>query len=134
MSSDSSRGSPIVRGVIVAALLLAAAAAVSWVSPRYIDAEWHRRLFGVITGCVVLLYANAVPKALVPLARLRNPVIDQAMRRFAGWALVLGGVGYILAWLIAPIAAAWWVAAALLGTAVVVMIARLAWATRGRFT
>ena len=45
---------------------------------------------------VVVVCANAIPKSLTSLARLRgSPAAEQAARRFAGWSLVLGGLGYV---------------------------------------
>jgi membrane protein DedA with SNARE-associated domain len=52
------------------------------------------------------------------------------MRRICGWALVLGGLGYTLAYALAPIAIASTLAMCLLAPAVVVVasiVARCAW-------
>ena len=78
------------------------------------------------TQCVRVV-ENAVPKAFVPLLHLGcDPVAEQAMRRFAGWALALGGAAYAVAWAIAPLSAANMIAAILLGTALLLIIVRLA--------
>lgn len=118
---------PISRGLIIAGLLLAAAAALRLLSPGHLSPELADRLLGILMGAVVVIYANAVPKAFVPLLHLRcDPVAEQAMRRFAGWALAQGGAAYAVAWAIAPLSAANMIAAILLGTALLLIIVRLA--------
>ena len=80
------------------------------------------RLTGMVAGIVVLVAANAIPKRLVPLARLScDPAREQALRRLAGWALVLGGLGYTLAYALAPIAIAGKLANSLLAPAGIVV-------------
>ena len=49
---------------------------------------------GLVLALIMLAYANVMPK--MPASRAW-----QAQLRFAGWALVLGSVGYALAWLLA---------------------------------
>jgi len=125
--------SPISRSLITAALILVTSAALALASPTYVNADLAQRLFGVMLGAVVVLYANAIPKALIPLARMRcDPATEQGLRRFTGWALVLGGVGYAMAWLFAPMTSAWILAIALLGTALLVVLLRYAWYVRVR--
>jgi hypothetical protein len=133
MSSNPSRASPLVQALIGAALLLSLTAALTLLSPEYISTEFARRLLGVIMGCVVVLYANAVPKALTPLIRMRcSPAREQSIRRFYGWGLVLGGLGYAVAWLVAPLERANLLAAGLLGTALLAVVVRHLWAIVGR--
>jgi hypothetical protein len=71
---------------------------------------------------------------LVPLARLScDPVREQTLRRFAGRVMVLGGLGYALAYAFAPIAIAPTLAICLLAPAVLIVagiMARCAWARR----
>jgi hypothetical protein len=95
---------PIARSLAAAALIIGMAALLSLLSPACISAEWSQRLVGVMLGTVVIVYANAIPKALVAWSRLRvSAAEDQAARRYAGRALVLGGLAYALAWLLAPL-------------------------------
>jgi hypothetical protein len=95
---------PVGRALAGAMLIIAASALLRWVAPDYTGAEMARRLTHVLLGAIVLIYANAIPKSLVALARLRcAPAREQAARRFAGWSLVLGGLGYIAAALLAPL-------------------------------
>jgi hypothetical protein len=115
--------SPVARGLVVAGLIIAASIALALASPEYISTTLARRLLGGLLGMVVVLYANQVPKALTPLARLRcDPVKEQALRRFAGWALLLGGLGYATAWMFAPIASARLFAIAALGSALLLVL------------
>lgn len=114
----SSRLSHLCRAVLAAACILGASALLAWAAPAYLDPEWARRLAGVLLGAIVVVYANAIPKALAARMRCASPGADQAARRFAGWALVLGGLGYMLAWLAAPIGVAGMVGGLALGAAV----------------
>lgn len=118
------RASPIFRSLLGAALVLAVSALLAWLTPAYLDVEMRQRLAGVLMGAIVVAYANAIPKAA--FARTRCvPALPQAARRFTGWALVLGGLGYIAAWLLAPIGVSGMVAGLTLGTAVTVAALRL---------
>lgn len=128
MEHRTHAGRPAVtRGLIVAGLILAAAAALRLLSPEYVNPDLARRLLGVLLGAVVLMYANAVPKELTPLMQLRcNPAAEQRLRRFTGWTLALGGLGYAVAWSVLPLAYAATVAASLLGLAFLLVAARVA--------
>lgn len=115
----------ITRALIVAGLFLSITAAVKLGSPEYIDAELARRLVGVMMGAIVVLYANSVPKALTPLATMRcSPAAEQSIRRFTGISLVLGGLGFALAWMAAPIEAANAVGGSVLGIALLAVALR----------
>ncbi|MFN3790678.1 hypothetical protein [Massilia sp.] len=116
--SPSSRLSHLCRAVLAAACILGACALLAWAAPSYLDPEWARRFSGALLGVVVVVYANAIPKALTARMRCASPGADQAARRFAGWALVLGGLGYMLAWLAAPLGIAGMIGGLALGTAV----------------
>ena len=95
------------RSVIVAAVILLASAMLAWAAPAYLSDDMARRLFGVLLGAVVVAYSNSIPKMLASRARTRcSPAQDQAARRFAGWSMVLGGLGYMLAWMFAPLSMA----------------------------
>ncbi len=95
------------RSLAGAAAILGISALLAWAAPEYISADTARRALGVLLGAVVVLYSNAIPKMLVSRARLRcSPAQDQAARRFAGWSLVLGGIGYMLAWIVLPLSIA----------------------------
>ena len=116
---------PLGRALAGAALILAASAALRWATPGYLDEETARRLTGVLLGFVVVVYANAIPKSLVALARLRcSPAQEQAARRFAGWSLVLGGLGYMAAALAAPLETMHLVGGAILAVALAAAVLR----------
>ncbi len=85
-----------------------------------IGAETADRLMGMLMGALAVIAGNQIPKKLVPLASLTcDPARDQVMRRFCGRALVLGGLGYMLAFALAPAAIAATLAICLLAPAVV---------------
>ena len=116
---------PLGRALAGAAFILAASALLRWSAPEYLSVEMARRLTGVLLGAIVVIYANAIPKSLVALARLRcSPAREQAARRFAGWSLVLGGLGYMAASLIAPLAWMHLIGGAILAVALAAAILR----------
>ena len=124
---------PSSRGLIVAGVLLGVAAGLKLLSPGHLSPEAAHRILGVLLGAVVVVYANAVPKALSPLMQMRcDPVAEQAIRRFTGWSLVLGGAAYSGVWAIAPLAYANLLAASLLGSTVLLVVLRLARSGRSR--
>jgi hypothetical protein len=59
--------------------------------------QFAERSVGVTIGMIVMVFANVIPKQTGSARGL-------ALRRTAGWALVLGGLGYVLAWLLMPLA------------------------------
>ncbi|CAN5712034.1 hypothetical protein BH23GEM8_BH23GEM8_01470 [soil metagenome] len=135
MSNQPDRTSLVVRALIVGLSFLVAAAALSWLTPEYISTEAGSRLMGVLTGGLVVLYANAAPKALTPLSRLRcDAVTEQALRRFTGWALTIGGLAYALIWVVAPLESANMLAMGALGTAFLLVVARMLEARRSRLS
>jgi len=126
MNSPDSSTRSILRALLVAALILAAAAAVQWLTPEHLSEEMGRRFTQVLLGSLVIFYANAAPKALTSLRAMRcDPAKEQAARRFSGWALVLGGLAYVLVWLFAPLDIAAPLAIGLLGLSVLTVIVRL---------
>ena len=114
----SSRVSHLCRALLAAACILGASALLAWAAPSYLDPEWARRFAGALLGGVVVVYANAIPKALAARMRCASPAAEQAARRFAGWALVLGGIGYMLAWLVASLGMAGMIGGLALGVGV----------------
>ena len=113
------------RAVLAAAFILGVSAALAWLAPRYISTETSHRMLGALLGSVVVVYANAIPKLLVRRqGGTAHQAADQAARRFAGWSMVLGGVGYMLAWLVAPIGSAALIGGSLLATCTLVALVR----------
>ena len=114
-------------GLIAAGLLLQASITVRALTPDYLSAEAATRIPGALTGMLVVLYANALPKTLSPLSRMRcDPGAEQALRRLVGWSLTVGGLGYTAAWIAAPIDSALALSTSMLGASVVLVILRVA--------
>ena len=127
---------PIRRALLIAAAYLLTAVALDALRQHHVvSAETTERFMGMLFGAVAIVSANAIPKRLVPLARLScDPAREQALRRFGARALVLGGLGYTLAFALAPIEIASTLAICLLAPAAVVVAgitARCAWRRRG---
>ena len=94
-----------------------------------IEASTMQRAQGVMAGLVLVLVSNLVPKTLEPLSATRcGPLQTQAVRRFAGWTLVLAGLGQAIGWLVLPIERANSFAILVVGTGLVMVLARVAWA------
>lgn len=115
----------LTRSLLGAALIIGISAALAWAAPVYISSEWSHRLLGAMLGVVVAVYSNAIPKVLTARARRHGaPGADQAARRFAGWILVLGGFGYMFAWLVAPLEMAAVGGGAILAAALLLAVVR----------
>lgn len=108
-----------------AALVIGVSAALSWLAPTYIAPELSQRMLGLLLGAVVVVYSNDIPKALVSRARPRATAAqDQKARRFAGLSLVLGGIGYDVAWVFAPLDMAGLIGGGVLAFALVFAVRR----------
>jgi hypothetical protein len=126
----------IKRELIGGGLFIAFAATLELLSPRFFSDELARRLLGIGMGAIVFVYANALPKTLIPLDRLRtDPAAEQATRRFTGWTIALGGAAYAIAWIVAPLEIAPPIAMIPLASAVLLVFLRCRWTrTRGHST
>jgi len=100
---DTSTRSRLARDIAIAIGLTVGSAALVFLTPGAMTRDTSRRIFGVLLGAIVIFYANEGTKMLPPLDRVRNPAAEQARRRFAGWAITLGGLAYLVTWLIAPL-------------------------------
>ena len=122
-------------GLLFAAAYALLALSLTAIGRHYLDAATVVRMNGVLMGALLVAWANTVPKQLIPLAQLScDPAREQALRRFAGWVMVLGGLGYALAYALAPIAIAATLAICLLApatAAVAIIVVRCAWLRRG---
>lgn len=96
------------RALLIAAIYLSTSVVLNELQQRHlVSAEAAVRMMNILIGMLVMVCANAIPKQLVPLARLScAPTREQILRRFCGWAGVLGGLGHTLAYAFAPIAIA----------------------------
>ena len=125
----------ICRSLWVAAIYLLTAVVLNALRLRHvIGAETVERGMGLLMGAVVLVSANAIPKRLMPLVRMScDPAREQNLRRFGGRVLVLGSLGFMLAYALAPIGMASTLAICMLAPATVivaVVVARCAWTHR----
>jgi len=123
--SNSSRRS-IRNALLIALLFLALTTALKLLAPEQLSEVWVDRLRGVMSGALVIYFSSAASKSLPPLARLRDPVTEQSLRRFSAWTLTLGGAGFAIASLVAPVRWANEIAVALLASAVALVIVRWA--------
>lgn len=116
----------VTRALLGAALVLIIAAALRLAVPDYLSHDLSVRLTGVLLGLVIVANANNVPKAIpcrLPVSL--HAAEAQSARRFVGWSLVLGGLGYITAWLVAPFGKANAIATVLLATTLAVAMGRV---------
>ena len=121
-----------IAAVMFAGLLLLTSLAAKLLGHIYdIDADLLKRGRNVLIGLGLLFFANLMPKMIGPaLGTSRTMAAASSVRRFAGWALVLGAIGYIGAYLFAPLSQASILAKLFVGTAVIlvglrVVVARL---------
>lgn len=118
----------IQKALVLAGLILVVSLGLTMaVRSGWIETDTMLRAQGVMTGLVLVLCANLVPKLPERAACLSK---KQAVQRFAGWTLVLAGLGHMLAWLVLPLDLANPVAMALVATAVLLVLARVALAYR----
>lgn len=103
------------RAVIAFAVLMAMTV-LSDVARRlgWIDGEMEKRAIGLVIGSMAIVTGNYLPKMR----------LFQSPNRVLGWLLVIAGSAYIALFVIAPLALARQ-AAAMIGVAVIVMIAIL---------
>jgi hypothetical protein len=124
---------PLRRALSIAGLYLLTSVVLNTLRQHHaVSDEMAVRLMGMLTGLVVVVVGgNAIPKTLVPLARLScAPAREPTLRRVCGWAAVVGGLGYTLAYALAPMTFAAQLANGILAPAFVVVggiMARCAW-------
>jgi hypothetical protein len=119
------------RLLLGSALYLLLALAIQKLGPYCFTAETVARLGGMWIAVPALLIANALPKKLIRLDRIACDAAQaQALRRFVARALVLGSVGFMLAYALAPLAIANSLATSLLAIAVIVTGLRILWSAR----
>lgn len=128
--ADRSRRTTL-QHLLVGVLYVGLAALVSVLSPEHLDLDAGQRVLFAVMGALVAYYGNAAARTLTPLAEMRDdPAVEQALRRFSAWSITLGGIGFSLAWLVLPLSLANAVAVALLGTSVLLALARWMWASK----
>ena len=93
-----------------------------------IASQMPDRLVAVALGVILMLIGNQLPKLLQPMQDEQcQSARSLALKRFAGWMLVLAGFGYGLVWLILPVSDAGQIAITVLGAPLALMMARIVW-------
>ena len=118
--------------LLAGAMIVLSLAVVYADKAGYLGEETSQRVIQVASGLLVVYVANLAPKALEPLSASCEPSRVQALQRFSGRTLLLGGLGYSLAWLVVPIDHAAVTSMAILGTCLLLVVARYAWTVKGR--
>lgn len=114
--------------LILAGLILAFSFSLNQaVRYDWIAADTMERAQGVMVGLVLVICANLVPKTLEPLSRRCDSSRKQSLQRFAGWTLVLAGLGYSIAWLVLPVEQARIPAMSIVAAGLLLVLARVAW-------
>lgn len=91
--------------IVSAGVILAVALSRTWANAVGISGgEFFDRGLGVLSGVVLLLLGNMMPKVLAPLTAKRcAPSQVIAIQRFSGWVFVLDGIICIVASLVLPL-------------------------------
>lgn len=72
----------------------------------FLDPSWlstGRRLGALMMGVGMILFGNFLPTLRSPWSLAKQPFAWQQVHRFAGWTLVLGGIGVIGSWTFLPL-------------------------------
>lgn len=109
----------ITEAILLAGLILGVAllSSLDWATSY---PAFKERSGGVLTGVVLAIYANAVPKQT-------GSAQARSVRSAIGWSLALAGIGYMLAWLFLPLAQAADTGLAVMLCAALFAAARSAW-------
>ena len=123
-----------VRSALVMAGLMLAFTVIVVVADKagFIGDETSQRAVQVAIGLVVVYCANLAPKTLESMTSRCDPAKVQSLQRFSGWSLVIGGLGYAMTWLVAPIEYAGVTSMAVLGASLLLVLARYAWTLKSR--
>ena len=108
--------------IIVCSLVLTAAQYF-----ELIGRETQQRWVGVAIGLALAITANFTPKMMEPMCARCDPARAQALQHFAGWTLVIAGLGHSAAMLTAPFDIAPFIAMAIVATGVTLVVGRLGW-------
>jgi hypothetical protein len=121
--------SAVVSGVVLAMVAGAKLAGLAGLA----DPVWIDRGQGVVTGLILAVIGNYVPKMIGPVtARRCSPAATQSVQRFAGWVFTLMGLTYGAVWVFAPVEAASTICLCLLAATVAVIGTRCVLAMTGR--
>ncbi len=121
------------RSLFAASLMLGAALAFRLTRDLgIIDGDIAMRVDGVITGVILIIIGNYLPKTVRSLAAQKcNPARAIAAERFLGFSLVFAGFTHSALWLFAPVDLAQ-ISSFLIGAAVLALAIIIGfWAMRG---
>lgn len=93
-----------------------------------VGAENHlmgEQVMGIMLGGVLIIMGNFLPKRLSRPHHGLSEEEAQNLRRFAGWAFVLAGIGFSGAWIILPAEVADWTSTSICAVAVLLVIGRV---------
>ena len=90
--SPAARRPAITGAIVLAGLVLGAAL----LAPLGVATGLEGRGMGILFGLIVVVASNGIPKRA-------SSARAMAVRRAAGWSMVLGGLGYALCWLLLPL-------------------------------
>lgn len=113
--------------VIFAGLLLAFSLAAKLVGTVFdVELALIERARNIFVGFALLYFANLTPKMIGPALKGKcSNAATNSLRRFSGWALALGALGYIGAWIFAPLTLASNIAHICVGAAVILTVLRI---------
>ncbi len=97
----------------------------------YLTNDPTDRIVGVITGVLLAVVGNGMPKAVTPFAARRCSAAQiQAINRFGGWAFVIAGAAVALVWATAPIRYGAPSTLVIVATAMALLVGRIVFARR----
>jgi hypothetical protein len=92
------------RGLLHAGLIIAVAGGAKAAAAQgFIGSDWPGRAVMAVTGMVLMVTGNAIPKTLMPLSACSGgPATLQRLQRRAGWTFALAGAALAIGWLVLP--------------------------------
>lgn len=122
-----------VSAVILAALLLAFSLGAKLIGhTTNVEPSLIERARGVSLGFVLLYLGNLMPKVIGPSLKNNCSIASaNAVRRFAGFTFVIASLGYIGAWIFAPLARADNIATGIVAGGVLLVVLRILIAIKG---
>ena len=113
----------IASALVALALGVKVAQAVGWFGPD--EGRAGARLVGICGGLVMAWFGNRIPKILERFDLRIDAARRQAFQRFAGWVIVLAGLGSALAWTLLPLESAKFWGTAIIAGGMALVVARL---------
>ncbi len=92
------------RGLSYAGLIIVVAGGAKLAAAHgLVGSDWPGRAMMAVTGALLMVMGNAIPKTLRPLsADSRDPATLQQLQRRAGWTFALAGAALAIGWLVLP--------------------------------